>query len=92
MDNEPVTISPLAEASPESLDVLFERVNAKLIEGVPEALTDGEIAPLVDELKRMRIKFLADQDKLGRAPQAPRKRKPSSVADAIASTINPEDL
>lgn len=77
--------SPLAEAEVLSLDTLFDRINDKLIAGMPETITSDDTTPIVNVLREQRLKFLAEQDKLGRAPAAPRKRKPDGVADALKS-------
>lgn len=87
------TASPLAEADANSLQLLFDRVNEKLIRGMPETIdNDTEIMPIVLRLREERLRFLAEQDRLGRAPAAPRKAKPKSVADAIAIQISDDDL
>ena len=74
--------SPLTEADPLSLDELFNRVNDKLIAGLPESISTDETAPLVKILREKRVTFLSEQDKLGKAPPVARKKKPTSVADA----------
>jgi hypothetical protein len=87
-----ITPSPLSEAQPESLDLLFERINEKLVAGLPEAITDADMLPVVNALRADRLRFIQAQDKLGRAPPAPRKTKPKGVADAIATMVSAEDL
>lgn len=91
-DETPATVSPLAEADPLSLDELFNRVNRKLILGVPERLTNADVDPMCAMLRAKRMEFLSEQDRLGRAPTAPRKAKPKSVAEAVAVTISEDDL
>lgn len=78
------TASPLAEAEALSLDTLFDRVNNKLIAGMPEAVTDDEINPVTLVLRKQRLEFLSEQDKQMKAPTAPRRRKPTSVAEELA--------
>ena len=82
--------SPLKEADPNSLQILFDRVNDKLIAGVPEAITDDDIMPIVKIFREDRKIFLSEQDKLGRAP-GKRKARPTSVAQVIQD-INVDDL
>lgn len=77
------TPSPLAEADPNSLDILFERINSKLCLGLPELITDDDLMPVVLALREARKKFLVEQDRLGKAPPAKRKPKIESVQQAI---------
>ena len=77
------TQSPLAEADPNSLDLLFERINSKLCLGLPELITDDDLMPVVLALREARKKFLIEQDRLGKAPPAKRKAKVESVQQAI---------
>ena len=88
MSEEHQPASPLAEANALSLDVLFDRVNNKLIAGLPEAITDDEINPVTLVLRKQRLEFLSEQDKQGKAPAAPRKRKPTSVADELGKEVD----
>lgn len=76
--------SPLAEVDPTSLDELFDRVNSKLISGLPELITEDDLFPVCKVLREARVKFLQEQDKLGKAPPAPRKTKPRSVKEVMA--------
>lgn len=76
--------SPLAEVDPNSLDELFDRINLKLTGGMPELITDEDLEPLISALRAQRSKFILEQDKLGKAPPAPRKAKPKSIAQVIA--------
>lgn len=78
----PAPTSPLTEADPLSLDELFNRVNDKLIAGLPEAISVDDTAPLVKILREKRVTFLSEQDKIGKAPPVARKKKPTSIADA----------
>ncbi len=66
MDNEtnnpePETPSPLYEADPESLDELFRRIDAKLILGLPQEITESNIAKVVEYYRKERIRFVQDQ-------------------------------
>ena len=82
--------SPLKEADPNSLQILFDRVNDKLIMGLPEAITDEDLMPLVKIFRDDRKTFLVEQDRLGKAPGR-RKAKPTSVAEVVQD-INVDDL
>jgi len=83
--------SPLKEADPQALQILFDRVNDKLVTGVPESITDEDIMPLVKIFRDDRKVFLSEQDRLGRAPGKKRQAKPTSVAQVIQD-INVDDL
>lgn len=78
--------SPLSEVESTSLDELFDRVNQKLISGLPESITDADLQPLVDTLRARRLTFIADQQKMP-APRgrAVKKAPALSVADALAA-------
>lgn len=82
----PAAQSPLTEVDPTSLDLLFDRVNQKLISGLPEAITDADLQPLVDTLRAKRLIFIAEQQKLP-APRGRvvKKAPATSVADALSA-------
>jgi len=81
------TTSPLAEVDPLSLDILFDRINAKLIQGMPETIDDEkDIAPVVRVLIAKRQQFLTLQAQ--QPPPKTRKVKGApveSVAQAMAA-------
>lgn len=79
MTQQTSTPSPLAEADPNSIDLLFERINSKLVQGLPDLITDDDLMPVVLALREARKKFLVEQDRLGKAPPAKRKPRVESI-------------
>lgn len=86
------TPSPLSEVDPNSINDLFERVNNKLVMGMPEAITDEDIMPLVNTLLSQRKTFLSEQDRLGRAPSAKKKTGPVKSVAEVIHQIDIEEL
>ena len=80
--------SPLSEADPHSLDELFERINQKLISGMPESITDDDLKPVIIALRAQRVKHLQDQATKAAKPPKTRQAKPTSVASAIATIVD----
>jgi hypothetical protein len=82
-----VADSPLNEVDPTSLDELFDRVNEKLIAGLPESITADDIRPLVVRLRAQREKFVSEEmrkaDAKAANPGGTRKRKATSIAEAL---------
>jgi hypothetical protein len=78
--------SPLAEADPNSINELIgERID-EAFNMPPLLLTDTHLRNIVEYYRRERARFLVEsQNKPARAP-AGQRRKPTSVADALAST------
>lgn len=88
-----VATSPLNEVEVESVDELFDRVNDKLIAGVPETITADDIRPLVLRLRAQREKFVHDQNnkemtKRDRVATGPKGRKAVSVQEALAVDVD----
>lgn len=70
--------SPLKDVDPQSLQRLFDRINAKIIDGIPEAITDDEIEPLVAALRLRMAQFNAEQQA---SPRAKRRTKGNQIPD-----------
>lgn len=90
----PSSTSPLSEADPDSLTILFDRVNRKLLGGMPEAISvEDELVPLVLEYRKRRNLFLLDEER--KAQKEPRKKaSPKSKTTEPNQTnvsVNAED-
>jgi hypothetical protein len=86
-----VSASPLTEVDPNaSMDEFYDRLNQKLIGGMPELVTEDDMRPIVANLVSMRAQFLVEQDKLGRAPN-PRAKK-QSVPATPGVVVDADDL
>jgi hypothetical protein len=84
--------SPLKEADPLSLDILFERINQKLAAGLPEQITDDELFPVVLALRKQRsLKIEKDLQKLADGPKT-RKAKPKTIQEALIVQVGEDDL
>ena len=88
-------VSPLTEVDANSLEILFDRVNQKLITGLPESIDDEkDLQPMVDIYRARRLVFIAEQQKRP-APRAraAKKAPATSVADALSamSALGGED-
>jgi hypothetical protein len=87
---EPGASNPLSEASPESLDDLFDAINSKLVAGLPESITEADITPVVGALRARRLRFLQEQERktsAGAGSGGPRRSgvgsKPPTAARAV---------
>lgn len=59
--NIPASLSPLYEADPKSLSLLFDRIDQKLVKNLPLEITDLEIEDIVDYYIKDRKRFVHDQ-------------------------------
>lgn len=84
--NNPAAVtSPLLEVDPMSVDELWSRIDRCLALGLPQDITDGNIRRVVEYNLANRKKFIADQQAGIRAGGGPRKSKPKSAKEALAS-------
>lgn len=67
-------ISPLAEATPDSIDELLDMINDSLVEGMPERITEEKLGPLVDAFRAEALKWTQEQ-----LEKKPRQRKTKTV-------------
>ena len=81
-DNLDRGISPLQQADPKSLDQWFEAVTANLVAGMPEAITDDQLLPVVEALRAKRLTFLVEQAKKDSEPKRGRK-SPQTLQQTI---------
>jgi len=81
---------PLSEADPQSLDDLFDAVNAKLVAGMPESITDADIIPVVAALRAQRLKFLQDQDR--KASAGPRRSGAGEKRPTVKQVLDAADI
>lgn len=72
--------SPLAEASPQSLDELYDRINRKLAQGLVLDIYDGDIQALTADLRAQRLRWVQEQQ---RGDARPKRRTPRSVSEAL---------
>ncbi len=76
-------ISPLSEADPKSLDILFERVTAKLVQGLPEAITDEDLGPVIAAIRAKRDLFLVEQARKDSEEKPKRGSRGKAAAPAM---------
>lgn len=80
-------VSPLLEADPNSINALIAERIDEIFNKPPALLTDEDLRVQVEYYRRERERFLLEsQQKPVR--QGPRKKAPTSVKEAIASTID----
>lgn len=81
-------VSPLAEADPNSINAFIaERVDA-IFNKPPALLTDDDLKIAVEYYRKERARFLIEsQNKPARAT-GPRRKVPTSIADALNSTTD----
>lgn len=72
--------SPLAEASPQSLDELYDRINRKLAQGLVLDIYDGDIQAITADLRAQRLRWMQEQQ---RGDVRPRRKTPRSVNEAL---------
>lgn len=76
--------SPLAEATPDSVDELLDRANTAFAEGVPEKLTDETLLKLVTLYRAQALKWQQDEEiKKTKTRAAGRATKTLTPAEAI---------
>jgi hypothetical protein len=70
------SVEPTTIPDPASIEILFDRINQKLLDGVPESITDEDLEPVVAILRQKRLEFLADNNA---RPKRVKKEKPQSI-------------
>lgn len=78
--------SPLQEADPHALERLWNRIDAKLVAGLPREIMDSDIDAVVDYYRKLRVRFMNEQVqniKPGRR-KGDGTGRPTSVAAALA--------
>jgi hypothetical protein len=86
--------SPLSQVDPQSLDIYFERVNNKLVMGVPETISDeDDLSPMVAILRAKRLTFLQEEaKKIAAGPRRRSPKKATSVAQVIQDLSELDEL
>ena len=81
--------SPLAEVDPHSLDEFWQRINSKLITGMPEAITDDDrdIMAMTLRLRAERMEWTdkSERKRQTRAKNAASTARSTPTAEQIAS-------
>ncbi len=80
--NTNISVSPLSEADPTSLDELFLRIDKKLILGIPREITEFEIESVVEYYLKERTRFIYDLEHNIKTPKE-RKSKPKNLHEAL---------
>ena len=82
-------VSPLTEADPHSLDLLIgERINT-IMNTRPMDITDADLLVMANYYRTKRAQFIIEsQTKAPRAKPGAKRSAPTSVADALASSID----
>lgn len=90
-EGNPPSASPLAEADPKSLDVLFAMP--------PENMSDADVNAIVMELRKLRAQWAENEAKAGikRAaaesePKTPKPRKARATTQEIINLLDTLDL
>lgn len=79
--DDPTTQSPLTEATPDSIDLLLDRINAHLVAGAPEEISDAELLRLVEIYRAQALKW--QQDEQIKQSKRPRKSDLKDPVDAM---------
>lgn len=89
---EAMDSNPLAEADPFSLEEQFDRINAKLAAGMPEAIDEADLLAVVLRLRAARLHFnQEDQRKPPRSTKGTPRRAPKAAAELLAD-VSIDDL
>ena len=81
-------ISPLSEADPNSINLFIsERVDA-IFNKQAKHITDDDLKVMVEYYRKERQRYLEQSQAKANLPPKPRKAPASSVADAIASSLD----
>lgn len=73
LNESPEAESPLAEATPDSIDLLFERINQNLAEGLPEKISDSDLLRVVQIYRAQALKWSQDEEIKRNKPRASKK-------------------
>jgi hypothetical protein len=77
--------SPLAEADPFSLDDFWDRIDRKLVAGLPQDVMDSDIDAATARLRSARDKYMMDQVAASLKPKRTRGASaPKSITDIQA--------
>jgi len=71
--------SPLAEATPDSVDELLDRINGHLAEGLPGKISDSDLLAVIRVYRAQALKW--QQDEQTKKTKTPRSAK--KIAEAI---------
>lgn len=79
--------SPLLEADPTSLDELWDRIDKKLVAGLPQEITDHDYLAVATRLRAQRDKYIQQQTEAALKPKRTRgiAAAPKSVAEIQVS-------
>jgi hypothetical protein len=85
--------SPLAEVDPNSLQLLWDRINEKIYDNMPEAITDEDLMPMCLELRRNRLAHTDKREKAAATRQRNKKEKSTPITQQIIQTdVSIDDL
>ena len=80
-------VSPLLEADPNSINELIQGRLDDIFNKPPLLLSDDDLRIAVEYYRKERARFMVEsQTKAAAGPRGPRKKTPTSVSDALAST------
>jgi hypothetical protein len=72
--------SPLTEATPDSVDILLDRINSAFAEGLPEKLTDETLRQVITVYRSQALRWTQEEEiKKAKGPRT-RKAVPLGVA------------
>jgi hypothetical protein len=85
--------SPLAEVDPNSLQLLWDRINEKIYDNMPEAITDEDLMPMCLELRRNRLAHTDKREKAAATRQRNKRERATPISEQIIQTdVTLEDL
>lgn len=82
------TESPLSEATPDSVDILLDRIKDHLVAGMPEKISDSDLLQAVRIYRAQALKWGQEEQKKREA--GPRKRRSTVEAIDISDLLNEE--
>lgn len=79
------TTSPLAEADPDSINLLIKQRVSEIFNTRPLLLSDEDLRIAIGYYRRERVRFQQESAVKANAPPKARKKTPTSVAEALIS-------
>jgi hypothetical protein len=85
--------SPLAEVDPNSLQILWDRINEKIYHNLPGEITDDMLMPMCLELRRQRLAHTDKRIKAADTRQRNKRERSTPISEQIIQTdVTLEDL
>ncbi len=75
--------SPLAEATPDAVDELLDRINAAMAAGLPGSITDSEFERVMNVYRAQAYKWAQEEQMPKERKPRGKAAKPQSIAEAV---------